>query len=227
MIDVSNSSDFQRLPFTEDPAVPGLRLRPEREAEYRSVEELTREVFWNRYAPGCTEHYILSRLREAPGFFPWHSVVAEYDGCLIGHALLSPADVLVDAGGVLPVLTLGPLSVLPACSRRGVGGALMRAAVRAAREHGENALFLTGDPAYYGRFGFLPASVFGVRMGALPAPDGAPNFLALPLKEGALTGKAGRYQASPLFEAVEGKDFETYDGTFPPRQKLKLPGQLR
>jgi len=215
------------LAIDDDPAVPGLSLRPERAEERRPVEELTREAFWNRYAPGCTEHFILHRLREAPGFRPWHSIVAEYDGNAIGHALLSPADILLDAGGALPVLTLGPLSVLPACARRGVGAALMRAAIQVAREQGETALLLTGDPAYYGRFGFLPASAFGVRMGALPASGGAPYFMALPLFDGALAGKAGRYRASPLFEEAEGETFSAYDRTFPPRRKLKLPGQLR
>ena len=213
--------------INDGPAVPGLSLRPERAEERHPVEELTREAFWNRYAPGCTEHFILHRLREAPGFRPWHSIVAEYDGNAVGHALLSPADILLDAGGALPVLTLGPLSVLPACARRGVGAALMRAAIQVAREQGETALLLTGDPAYYGRFGFLPASAFGVRMGALPASGGAPYFMALPLFDGALAGKAGRYRASPLFEEAEGEAFAAYDSAFPPRRKLKLPGQLR
>ncbi len=208
-------------------SVPGLVIREEKPGDRRAVEELTREAFWNKYAPGCNEHWLVRLLREEPGFRPWHSLVAEYGGHVIGHALLSPADILPDEGGAFPVLTLGPLTVLPAASRRGIGGSLMRAVIAMAKEHGANALMLTGDPGYYHRFGFVSASRFGVRLPGMTTGDEAAFFMALPLSQGALDGRSGTCRFSPLFDVEEGPEFEAYDSGFPKREKLRLPGQLK
>ncbi len=206
-------------------SVPGLILREERPADRRETEEVTREAFFNRYGPGCTEHYVVHLLRKEPDFEPWHSIVAEYDGAVIGHALITPSLIHLDRGGEERGLTVGPLTVLPAASLRGVGSALMREALEQARKHGAGAVFLTGNPKYYHRFGFVSASRFGVRYPGVPAESEAPFFMANLLREGALEGCAGLYELSPLFEAG-GPEFEAYDATFPPRRKLKLPGQL-
>ncbi|HSK69550.1 MAG TPA: N-acetyltransferase [Candidatus Limnocylindria bacterium] len=205
--------------------IPGLTLRPERPEEYRETEEVTREAFYNRYAPGTTTHYVLHLLRKDPAFEPWHSIVAEYDGAVIGHILLSPAFIRRESGEDVPVLTIGPVTVLPAAALRGVGSALMREAMARAREHGAPAVVLTGNPAYYRRFGFVSASRFGIRYPGVPADREAAFFMAYPLEDGALDGCGGLYEASPLFEA-DGPEFDAFDATFPPRRKLKLPGQL-
>ena len=209
-----------------DPSIPGLIIREETPGDHRAVEEVTREAFWNRYAPGCNEHYLVHLLRKDPGFLPWHSLVAEYDGHVIGHVLLSPSEIALDVGGSLPVFTLGPLTVLPAISRRGIGGRLMCEAVPLAKERGANALMLTGDPKYYHRFGFISASRLGIRLHGVPPEEEAAYFMALPLYPGALDGKRGVFRFSPLFDVKEGPDFEAFDSGFPKREKLRLPGQL-
>ncbi len=206
--------------------IPGLIIREEAPGDYRTVEEMTREAFWNKYAPGCNEHYLVHVLRQDPGFRPWHSLVAEYDGHVIGHALLSPSEIELDAGGSLPVFTLGPLTVLPAVIRRGIGGSLMRGAIKLLKEQGASALMLTGDPKYYHRFGFMSASLLGIRLHGVPPEEEAAYFMALPLYPGALDGKRGVCRFSPLFDIGESPEFDTYDSGFPKREKLRLPGQL-
>lgn len=206
--------------------IPDLIIREETPGDHRAVEEMTREAFWNKYAPGCNEHYLVHLLRQDPGFRPWHSLVAEYHGHVIGHALLSPSEIELDAGGSLPVLTLGPLTVLPAVIRRGIGGSLMRGAIKLAHEHEACAILLTGDPAYYHRFGFVSASLLGIRLHGIPDEGEAAFFMALPLYPGALDGKRGVCRFSPLFDVEEGPDFQAYDNGFPQREKLLLPGQL-
>ena len=213
--------------MSERAAIPGLFISVEEEADRRAVEELTREAFWNRYAPGGLEQYMLHLLRKEPDFEPWHSLVARYDDAVIGHVFSSPCRVELDAGGFAPALTIGPICTLPAVFLRGIGGALMREAIREAKKRGVRALFLTGDPRYYHRFGFVSASSFGVRYPGVPAGEEAAFFMALPLYKSALDGCEGVYRASPLFEVREGPDFEAYDSSFPPRKKLRLPGQLQ
>jgi predicted N-acetyltransferase YhbS len=65
--------------------------------------------------------------------------------------------------GVEPVLSLGPIGVLPARQREGIGSSLVRAALDAARDRGEIAVMLLGSQAFYPRFGFRPGSMFGLR----------------------------------------------------------------
>ncbi len=207
--------------------IPGLLVRRERPEDYSETEALVREAFWNRYAPGCSEHYLLRLLRQSIDFEPWHSLVAEYDGKLIGQVMLSPGKVVSGEGTAYPVLTLGPVCVLPAVFLRGVGGALMRAAISAAGDHGAAAILLMGDPNYYSRFGFLPASRFGIRLPGMDPADEAAFFMALPLHEGALEGVQGLFHEAPEFVLCEGEELADYDRAFPERVKLKLPGQLR
>ena len=76
------------------------------------------------------------------------SLVAEEDGAVIGHVLLSAMRAPIRALG------LAPVSVGPARQGTGVGSALIREAIRLAREAGYAAIFVLGDQAYYGRFGF-------------------------------------------------------------------------
>ncbi|CAI9412272.1 GNAT family N-acetyltransferase [Nocardioides sp. T2.26MG-1] len=99
------------------------------------------------------------------------SVVAESeDGQIVGHALLTRCQ--VDGA---PALALAPCSVRPDHQRSGAGSAAIRHGLAAARDLGENLVLVLGHPAYYPRFGFTPASGFGVRA-PFDAPDDA--FLA-------------------------------------------------
>ena len=71
-------------------------IRQERPEDYRAVEELTREAFWNVYRPGCTEHFVLNQYRNSPDFIPELDFVMEEDGRIIGHVMFSTAQLLVD-----------------------------------------------------------------------------------------------------------------------------------
>ena len=94
---------------------------------------------------------------------PEASLVAEEDGRVVGHVVLSR--LAVEDG--YRAVALGPIGVLPEAQGRGLGSALVRAALAAARDAGEDAVVLLGNPAYYGRFGFVAATSVG-----LPDPFG-------------------------------------------------------
>lgn len=101
------------------------------------------------------------------------SLVAEEDGAVVGHVHLSRAHV-----GDEPVLALGPIGVVPACRRRGVGSALMAAAIAEADRRGEPLIGLLGHPEYYPRFGFRPSRELGIEP---PFEVGPQFFMVLPL----------------------------------------------
>ncbi len=201
-----------------------VELRPEQPTDCRETESVTRAAFWNRYVPGCNEHYLVHVMRHSPDFVPGLDVVAVHNGAIVGHVAYAKALIRGDDGEDREVLTLGPISVLPEHQRQGVGGALIEHTARLARDMGFRAVLLCGDPAYYGRRGFVPAESFGIRT----ADDMYAAALQVrELRENALVGVAGRYVESSLYEIDESAAAE-FDATFPPREKISgTPSQKR
>ena len=110
-------------------------------------------------------------------YLPELALVAEEEGVLAGHILLTRASV-----GGAPVMALAPLSVRPEFQRRGVGTALMEKAHEIARARGEDYVLVLGSEDYYPRAGYRPAEELGAAV-----PEGIPsaNFMALRLREDA------------------------------------------
>lgn len=107
------------------------------------------------------EAVLVGWLREDRAWIPELSLVAVEDDRVVGHVLATEAHV-----GQVPALGLGPVSVHPDRQRSGTGSALMHALIGAADALGYPMIGLVGDPAFYGRFGFVPASGLGI-----DAPD--------------------------------------------------------
>lgn len=122
------------------------------------------------------------------------SLVAEEDGEVIGHVIFSPAS--LSGNSDLSLMGLGPMAVLPAHERRGVGTALVRAGLDQCRQLGVSAVVVIGHPEYYPRFGFSPASRFGL-CSDFDVPDEV--FMALELRPEALQGRNGQVRYHPLF----------------------------
>lgn len=115
------------------------------------------------------------------------SLVAELDDQLVGHLMCTPA--LLDAPQQLvTVEVLSPLGVLPEFQRRGVGSALVRRAIELLAAEDVPALFLEGDPAYYGRFGFVAGGSVGYRRPSLRIPPAGFQVVQLPAHQPWMTG---------------------------------------
>ncbi len=134
-----------------------IELRPERPADYRQTESVTREAFWNHFVPGCSEHYLLHVLRDAPAFVPQLDVVAVRGNQIVGNSVCLKSTLKTDDGKEYEVLTLGPISVLPQYQRQGIGGQLLEYTKKQARSMEFRAILLCGDPDYYSRQGFVAA----------------------------------------------------------------------
>ena len=202
-----------------------ILIRCEKAEDYRNVENLTREAFWNVYRPGCTEHYVLHCLRSAPAFVPELAFVMERDGELIGQIVYVRSEISCDDGQILPILTFGPISIAPACKRQGYGKRLLDYSMEKARKMGFGALAITGNIDFYGKSGFVPAKSKGIRYADDPEAD---YFLIKELIPGFLDGITGMYQDPEDYFVCE-KDpdgFAQFEASFPVKQKLRLPGQL-
>lgn len=200
-------------------------IRPETKADWRETENLTREAFWNVYRPGCFEHYVLHCFRGCPDFVPELDLVLEKDGRLIGHVMYVRSAIQADDGRQIPIMTFGPISIAPEYKRMGYGTILLRESMARAKQMGAGALAITGDIGFYGRSGFMVASTKGVHYFAEPQESEVPYFLIKELDDGFLNGITGTYR-DPEGYFIDGAEAEAFDAQFPPKQKLKLPGQL-
>ncbi|GAB2860908.1 GNAT family N-acetyltransferase [Nocardioides pacificus] len=114
-------------------------------------------------------------------------LVAEVDGLVVGHVMLS--DSWVDARErLVPVLVLAPLAISPERQREGCGARLVEAAAQRAEELGAPAVFLEGDPGYYGRLGFERGSAHGFVRPSVRIPDAAFQVRRLSGHQPRLTG---------------------------------------
>ena len=200
-------------------------IRLEKPEDYRKVEELVRESFWNVYRPGCSEHYVIHVLRDDPAFVKELDFVMEKDGRLIGQNMFMRTIIEADDGRVIPVLTMGPIGITPELKRQGYGRMLLDHNLEKAREMGFGAVLFEGNIGFYGGSGFDYASNFGIRYHDLPEDADASFFLCQELIPGYLDGVTGVYQ-TPQGYYVDDADVEEFDKSFPLKEKLKLPGQL-
>ncbi len=208
-----------------------MTIRLEQPHDYREVENLTREAFWNVYRPGCTEHFVLNQFRDNPDFIPKLDLVMEEDGRIMGHIMFSRAQLVQDDGRCVPSWTFGPISIHPDYKRQGYGLNLLNYALEKARGLGIGFLCMEGNIDFYRHAGFGLASQLGIHYHAEPRDAVVPYFLALELVPGWLhdNGVAeATYQPPPgYFVADEHPDaFEAYDATFPTKEKAFNDGQL-
>ena len=200
-------------------------IRSEKKEEYRKVENLVRESFWNVYKPGCSEHYVLHVLRDDPAFVKELDFVMEKNGMLIGQNVFMRTVINSDDGSDIPVLTMGPICIAPELKRRGYGKMLLDYSLEKAAEMGFGAVLFEGNIDFYGKSGFDYARRFGIRYHDLPEDADDSFFLCKELKPGYLDEVTGVYQ-TPQGYYVDDADVDEFDKEFPPKQKLKLPGQI-
>jgi len=200
-------------------------IRLEKKEEYREVENLIRESFWNVYKPGCSEHYVIHILRNDPAFIRELDFVMEIDGRLIGQNMFMRTIIESDDGRTIPVLTMGPICVTPELKRKGYGKILLDYSLEKATALGYGAVLFEGNIDFYGKSGFDYASNFGIRYHDLPEDADDSFFLCKELIPGYLEGITGVYQ-TPQGYYVDDSDVETFDKDFPPKKKEKLPGQI-
>ncbi len=205
-----------------------ITIRLETKEEYREVEKLVRESFWNVYRPGCLEHYVLKCLRNDPDFVPELDFVMEKDGKLIGQNIFVRTSIRADDGRNIPIMTMGPTCVVNDLKRKGYGKVLLDYSLEKAKELGCGAVCIEGNIGFYGKSGFTYASDYGIRYQGLPESEDASFFLCKELIEGYLDGITGEYSTPKgYFACAENpEEFESYEAGFPIKEKLRIPEQL-
>ena len=201
------------------------KIRFEEPKDYRAIENLIRESFWNVYRPGCSEHYVIHVLRNDPAFVKELDFVMEQGGELIGQNMFMKTVINADDDHDVPILTMGPICIAPELKRQGYGKALLDYSLAQAKALGYGAVLFEGNIGFYGKSGFDYARKFGIRYHDLPEGADDSFFLCRELVPGYLDGITGVYQ-TPKGYYVDDADVEEFDKAFPYKEKLRLPGQL-
>lgn len=215
-------------------------IRREKKEEYRAVENMVRDSFWNVYRPGCLEHYVLNQLREDTAFVPELDFVmclktaedserspknASEKEQLIGQNMFMHAVIQADDGRKIPIMTMGPICILSELKRKGYGKVLLDYSLEKAASLGCGAICIEGNIDFYGKSGFRVASEYGIRYHGVEVGEPVPYFLCKELIPGYLDGITGEY-APPTGYFVDEEKAEKFDKQFPYKEKKKLPGQL-
>ena len=143
-----------------------ITVRPETAEDIRAIDVVHISAFG-----GEAEAQLVSALRESATYNRELSLVAELGGRIVGHVLLTRVPLRKD-GAEKNVLALGPMSVVPSQSHRGIGSELINASIKLAKDKGYGAIVVLGHPEYYKRFGFVQARDLQVSCN-LPAPEDA------------------------------------------------------
>ena len=171
---------------------PNISIRSERPDDGQIIADVVRRSYANVAYSDHREHLMVERLRKTAAYDPALSLLAEVGDEVVGHILLTRAEIRDTQSSVI-TLALAPLSVVPEHQSRGVGKALVGAARQRAAELGFGSILLVGIPSYYPQFGFVPLSRYPI---TLPFEAPADNCMILPLQPHALDNVSGKVHYS-------------------------------
>jgi putative acetyltransferase len=168
-------------------------IRPEQPEDIEAIREVNVLAFGREQ-----EARLIETIRETADFVPAVSLVALRDGTIVGHALFSRVAVEL-AAGTVTALSLGPIAVRPEHQRQGVGAALIRHGLAEGRRLRYPFVVVIGHPAYYPRFGFVPARSRGLEV-KYPVPNDV--FMVAELAPGALDRSRGLVHYPSAFDGL-------------------------
>ncbi|GHU52490.1 hypothetical protein AGMMS49975_08390 [Clostridia bacterium] len=182
-------------------------LRLETKSDRDIVERVTYRAFLNAEHSGGNEALLARKLRNCDAFVKELDYVTELNGEVIGNIMYTRSKI-VGGGNEWDSLTFGPVSVLPKYQRDGVGSALIHKTLEVARELGYRAVLIFGHENYYPRFGFKPASEYGI---TTAEGENFPGFMALPLYDGALDGVSGKLFCDDVYFTLDKSESDAFN----------------
>ena len=188
-------------------------IRLETEKDYREVENLAREAFWNLSVPGCYEHYFIHVIRKHKDFIPELAYVIE----------ITKAELADENRNVKPIVTMGPICIHPEYQRMGYGKVLLEYTFGIVKKMGYDVIINFGNPDNYVSRGYKSCIKYNVCFEGdiFPAP-----LLVKVLSEDALDGRKWFYHPSNADEPCgDTKAVEEFDKQFPPKIKTWQPSQ--
>lgn len=197
-------------------------IRNEKSKDYKRVEEVAREAFWNLYHPGCSEHMVIHKIREHLDFIPELTFVIEVDDEIVGSIFYTKSKIITKNNQEYETITFGPVSILQSMHRQGLGRKIIEHSIKMAKKQGHRAILTLGYPYHYEPYGFRGGKKYSISM-----PDGKyyKGLLVLPLYEGALDNISGHVLFSDVLDEPSEDEIEAFDKDFPAKEKAVQPSQ--
>ena len=198
-------------------------IRLETENDYREVENLAREAFWNLSFPGCDEHYFIHVMRKHEAFIPELAHVLEINGRIAAAIMYSKAELVDESGNIKPVVQMGPLCVLPEFQRMGCGKALIEHTFELVRNMGYDTVINFGNPDNYVARGYKSCKKYNVCFEGDVFPAA---LLVKTLSDDALDGRKWFYHPNNADAPCRDTDaVAEFDKLFSPKVKAWQPSQ--
>ncbi|MGZ9584488.1 GNAT family N-acetyltransferase [Paenibacillus marinisediminis] len=169
-----------------------IRVRTEQHEDHQAIRDVNIAAFDNRN----DEADLVDRIRQSLYYVPMLSIIAEDDGEIVGHLMLSEAEV-TEGDQHHKVIALAPIAVMPDRQREGIGKLLIEVGLKRCKELGYSLVLLIGHPTYYPKFGFVPARAHGLELRQFQVPDEV--FMVYELQEHALERISGELKYPPAF----------------------------
>ncbi|MGL5972245.1 MAG: GNAT family N-acetyltransferase [Oscillospiraceae bacterium] len=184
-----------------------INIRKETIKDYKIVEELTREAFWNLYVPGCNEHLITHKIRNHSDFIPELSFVIEVDDEIIGSIIYSHSKIVDKNNNTFKTITFGPVFISENFRNKGLCKKLINHSIDEAKKLGFAAIVIGGYPYHYKSYGFVGSKKYNISM---PDENFYTGIMALPLYNDALKNVSGSIYFSESMNVSEDelKEFE-------------------
>lgn len=199
-------------------------IRLEQPGDYRKVESIIRDAFWNLHVPGCSEHYFAHVMRTHSDFIPELDLVIEIDGQIAGSVMYTKSRLVDECGESKDILTFGPVAIRHGCQRKGLGKALLARSFEMARGMGYDVIVIFGSPGNYVSSGFVSCKKHNICLGDSDAYPAA--LLVKELVHGALDGRKWHFYESPVCGCCEDAEaVARFDAEFPPKEKCWQPSQ--
>lgn len=198
-------------------------IRLETETDYRVVENINREAFWNLSVPGANEHYLAHVMRNHADFIPELDFVIEVDGQVIASIMYTKSKLIDEFGTEKIILSFGPICVLPEYQRKGYGKILIEHSFAKAIEMGFDTVVIFGNPDNYVSRGFKSCIKYNICLegGIFPAA-----LLVKELCKGVLDGRKWYFHESSVSELLnDNEKIKLFDAEFPPKVKIWQPSQ--
>ena len=198
-----------------------INIRNEEEKDYKIVEEIAREAFWNLYFPGCHEHFVINKMRKHKDFIKQLTFVIEVDGNIEGAIFYTHSKIVCD-DKEYKTISFGPVFISPKYHRKGLGRKLITYSINKAKEMGYNAILTLGYSYHYEPYGFLGGKNYNISM-----IDGKfyKGLLVLPLYKGALDNISGYVVFSDVFDCND-EEVNEFDKNFPYKEKCFQESQI-
>jgi predicted N-acetyltransferase YhbS len=198
-----------------------VTIRNEKETDYKRVEEITREAFYNLYIPGCAEHYLVHIMRQHKDFVSELDFVIEIDGQVIGNIMYTKARLVDETGEEKEILTFGPVCILPKYQRMGYGKMLMEHSFEQAVALGYDVIVIFGNPNNYVNRGFKSCKKYNICLenGTFPSA-----MMVKELKSEVLDGRKWIYYDSPVMQ-IDEEEAQRFDDRLEKMEKKYQPSQ--